>query len=257
MKKNILILALLFFSIIISGAGKAGFKYHVKFCEEDVFEETAFIKIDESILEANGLNYQYKIDSISTIANDIKNDIQEASENFSVATNKITSKKEVDGIGLIMFFQNCQEYNQFYEIELMDKGDFAYETIKDKDYLFYSKVHLRTDAYYENSFLIKFLNEVKEFLKEDTDYFDHFEEPILRYMYSTQNEKNLDGIESVSSNNGLNTHVWNINMNELDAFEINLEETNVERVWLWYLLAIAMTAVFIVVIVGLSFFKKQ
>ena len=257
MKKIILFLSLIIFTPIVLGSSKPVFEYNVKFCKEDVFEETAFVRMDKDEINEKGLNYDFINGEISYIANNIKQEIQDASDEFSVAVNKLTSNDGKEGIGIIMFFNNCHEYNEFYDIDLMDRGDFAFEVKKDNDYFFFTDLEKQTKAYYKNSFLIQFLNESTDFLKTQTDYFDYFEDPLLKYIYSNITNKIEITADEVVVDEEYNHYVWNLTLDEFDEFEIHIKQTNVERIWAWYLLALIVTSAFIIIVGGISLLKNK
>ncbi len=164
-------------------------------------------------------------------------------------------------------YTGVEVFNNFYK-QITSVDDETIE--KTEDYVFVEKDSVEVTPYYytldvaENAGWIGYFIDYFDGLDGETANekyaYDIYKDASFSYIYGTPQEKLYSDADAAYYLNGTTYHEWEIELegyeNENERDSIILFTINIIREW-WYVLALALTVVFVITLYIVSLFKRK
>lgn len=208
----------------------------------------------------------YKNNNLSDFQTRLNNDAYLAQVEKETIYNNVSVEAKVDAFNSneIIYkekFANVESY--YYFINYNPEVDEDNETTLEKSFLV-NKYCQKTKTIYSlkdaegNNVTLSFLNEMKNYIISQfgTTVYQSMKMPTLSYSYISSNDKmHTDADKVTIRSDGKKMHTWDISTDNLER-EI-IFYTTVPRREIWYMFALLITAIFMVVLAVVFHNKKK
>lgn len=265
-KISLLIVLIMFFCVtLLTGCGSVAFSM-VQYSSGQI-AQTFSVKLDRQVIEQGGYDYDVSVSKVKSVLDNVmlKQKLRFQTLDETVCSSvikeqvlkdlKIVNATEKDDVIYVqMIFDNATSYRYFYNLN-QEQSQNTYIT---EDHAFYKKVSTVGYTKFYN-----FLEDeiYKQAVIEMQNYFSTsqmFSINDLDFVYCyaiSQDYHMYSNADYVYYNNGLAIHAWRLTADSLDRLVVFYQI--IAKPFLWYVLAIGLTFVLILLLTIIVLIKSK